>query len=118
MGGVSEKEKSVRVVPLTLKQANALVARLHRHHKPAVGHRFSLGLMTDDENLIGVVMVGRPVSRELPQYSVAEVTRLTKEAVEAEREACARVCAEWGMAHDETWCARQISNAIRARSEQ
>ena len=41
-----------------------------------------------------------------------------KAAVEAEREACARVCAEWGMAHDETWCARQISNAIRARSEQ
>lgn len=107
MGGVSEKEKSVRVVPLTLKQANALVARLHRHHKPAVGHRFSLGLMTDDENLIGVVMVGRPVSRELPQYSVAEVTRL---ATDGTRNACsflygvaARVCREMGFERIQTY---------------
>ena len=52
------------------------------------------------------------------RQDMSTFTRLTKEAVEAEREACARVCAEWGMAHDETWCARQISNAIRARSEQ
>lgn len=33
----------MRVVPLTLKQANKLVAELHRHHKPCVGHRFSIG---------------------------------------------------------------------------
>lgn len=31
----------LRLVPLTLKEANELVAKLHRHHRPVVGHRFS-----------------------------------------------------------------------------
>src|SRR3990167_6928377 len=65
----------VRVIPLTLKQANELIVRWHRHHKPVVGHRFSLGLLDGDE-LKGAAIVGRPVSREIPQYEVAEVTRL------------------------------------------
>jgi hypothetical protein len=65
----------VRIIPLTLKQANALILRDHRHHKPVVGHRFSLGVQEDGE-LIGAAVVGRPVSRELDPYMVAEVTRL------------------------------------------
>ena len=34
---------SITIRPLTLKQANALVASLHRHHKPIQGHRFTIG---------------------------------------------------------------------------
>lgn len=64
------------IVPLTLKQANDLVLTLHRHHKPVVGHRFSLGVKDEEGTLVGAVIVGRPVSRELAQYEVAEVTRL------------------------------------------
>ena len=65
----------MKIKPLTLKQANILVTSLHRHHKPAVGHRFSLGLEKDGQ-LVGACIVGRPVSREISQYNVAEVTRL------------------------------------------
>lgn len=30
----------LRLVPVTLKQANAFVAAHHRHHKPVTGHKF------------------------------------------------------------------------------
>jgi hypothetical protein len=64
----------MKIVPLTLAQANKLVGEWHRHHKLAVGHRWSLGVAVDDV-LVGAVIVGRPVARMTPQYSVAEVSR-------------------------------------------
>jgi hypothetical protein len=62
--------------PATLRQANEMVGRLHRHHKPVVGHRFSIGC--EDENGVahGMAIVGRPVARAIDQNRVAEVTRL------------------------------------------
>ncbi len=69
--------KLFRVVPLTLAAANAFVARHHRHHKPVVGHRFSIGAVdTVLDELRGVAIVGRPVARGFPPYSTAEVNRL------------------------------------------
>jgi hypothetical protein len=68
--------------PLTLAAANALVAQLHRHHKPATRHRFSLGAFkpapaeAGRERLVGAAIVGRPVARMIDQHGVAEVTRL------------------------------------------
>jgi hypothetical protein len=50
----------VRVRAVELSEANAFVAQHHRHHKPVVGHRFSLGAF-DGDRLCGVVIVGRPV---------------------------------------------------------
>ena len=65
----------MRVVPLTLSQANELISAWHRHHKPAVGHRFSIGARVGMD-LVGAAIVGRPVGRKTDQYSVAEITRL------------------------------------------
>lgn len=63
--------------PLTLAQANALVASWHRHHKPAVGHRFSIGAFdTKVDEFVGAAITGRPVARMTDQYLTAEVTRL------------------------------------------
>lgn len=75
----------MRVIPLTLKQANALVDELHRHHKPVRGHRFSLGLIDDDEILRGSVICGRPVARGCDPYLTLEVTRLVTDGT---RNAC------------------------------
>src|SRR5689334_12392981 len=58
-----------------LDEANAFVARLHRHHKPVVGHLFSIGASLDGV-LVGVAIVGRPVSRMRDDGVTAEVTRL------------------------------------------
>jgi len=52
----------LELVKVELAEANAFVAKLHRHHKPVIGHRFSLGA-TVQNNLVGVVIVGQPVAR-------------------------------------------------------
>jgi hypothetical protein len=97
---------ALKVVPLTLKQANEFVKEHHRHHKPVVGHRFSLGC-EEDGKLVGVAVVGRPVAREIEQYRVAEVTRLatngTKNACSKLYSACARVAYEMGFDKIQTY---------------
>ena len=54
----------LEICPMTLKEANAFVERYHRHHKPVTGHKFSIGC-TEGEKIVGVAIVGRPVSRYL-----------------------------------------------------
>ena len=71
------------LVPITLTEANEFIRRLHRNHKPVVGHKFSIGVaqcveITDDDGplkIVGVAVVGRPVSRHLDNGWCLEVTR-------------------------------------------
>lgn len=95
------------VVPLTLKQANELIADWHRHHKPVVGHRFSLGAVDSEGKTVGAAVVGRPVAREVAQYEVAEVTRLvtngTYNACSALYAACARAAKAMGFMKIQTY---------------
>lgn len=65
----------LRSVPMDLEGANEFVARHHRHHGEVVGHKFSIGAAKGDE-LVGVVIVGRPVSRFRDDGLTLEVTRL------------------------------------------
>lgn len=65
----------MKLRPLKLRDANLHVARFHRHNKPVTGHRFSIGLF-DEARLIGVAIVGRPISRHLDDGGTAEVLRL------------------------------------------
>ena len=64
----------MKTVHVELKQANEFVAQWHRHHKPVVGHRFSIGCLYQDK-IVGVAIVGRPVAR-LADKQTVEVTRL------------------------------------------
>lgn len=74
---------TLSVVPLKLSQANGLVALWHRHHQPVVGHRFSLGVVSDDGVLHGACIAGRPIARLAgdPQR-VLEVTRLVTDGTQ------------------------------------
>ena len=63
------------LTPVSLKEANAFVAAHHRHHKPTRGHKFSIGCAAEGR-LVGVAIVGRPVSRYLDNGLTLEVTRL------------------------------------------
>ena len=65
----------LELVPISLTGANAYVAEHHRHHKPTVGHKFSIGCEADGK-LVGVAIVGRPVSRYLDDGKTLEVNRL------------------------------------------
>jgi hypothetical protein len=68
---------SLRVVPVELSEANALVAQWHRHHQPSQGHRFSLGVVDEDGVWHGACIVGRPVARLAGSpRAVLEVVRL------------------------------------------
>lgn len=97
----------LHIFPITLKQANQLVAQLHRHHKPVVGHRFSIGVRDEYGVIHGAAIVGRPTGRKNPQYDWAEVTRLvtdgTKNACSILYAAVARICKEMGFLRVQTF---------------
>lgn len=83
------------ICPMKLEDANRFVRHLHRHHGKVVGHKFSLGAVKDGE-LVGVVIVGRPVARRRDDGKTLEVTRLctdgTKNACSFLYGAAARAC--------------------------
>lgn len=64
----------LKIIHVELIEANDFVMELHRHHKKVQGHRFSLGASLDGK-LVGVTIVGRPVSGKNQDIWV-EVTRL------------------------------------------
>lgn len=67
---------SLTIVPLTFKEANAFVAKHHRHHKPVPGCKFVIGVADDGaEAIVGVAIVGRPVARMLDDGWTLEVNR-------------------------------------------
>ena len=60
--------------PVTQREAFAFITEHHRHHKPPQGAKFTIGV-SDGENVVGVIVVGRPVARMLDNGWTAEVTR-------------------------------------------
>lgn len=96
----------MNIIPLTLKIANEFVTKLHRHHKPSQGHKWSIGLEKDG-TLIGVAIVGRPVARMSDDGLTAEVTRLctdgTTNACSKLYGACARIAKEMGYKKIQTY---------------
>jgi len=65
----------LRIKHVELAEANDFVSKYHRHHKPVVGHRFSIACVIDDA-IHGVAIVGRPVARMVDPSTTLEVTRL------------------------------------------
>ena len=65
----------MKVSPITIKAANKIVGDHHRHNKSTNGGRFALAAEHDGE-VVGAVIIGRPIARLLDNDGVAEVTRL------------------------------------------
>ncbi len=61
--------------PLTYEEACEFIATHHRHHLPPQGWKFGIAC-NEGKKVVGVVTVGRPVSRHLDDGWTAEVTRL------------------------------------------
>ena len=92
-------------VPVDFDEACAFVTQHHRHHIPPQGHKFSIaaavmptpeseacdnnciliGAHESDRRIVGVVIVGRPVSRMMQDGWTLEVTRL---ATDGTKNAC------------------------------
>jgi hypothetical protein len=90
---------NLKAIPLELKQANAYVDELHRHHNAVIRDKFRVGCEKDGK-LVGVVQVGRPVSRNLDNGKTLEVVRLctdgTKDVCSFLYAKAARIAKEMG----------------------
>jgi hypothetical protein len=64
----------LEVTPITFEEANAFVAAFHRHHKPIQGCKFCVAV-SDNTEVVGVAIVGRPVARRLDDGWTLEVNR-------------------------------------------
>jgi hypothetical protein len=96
----------VKIVPLHLRQANELVKRLHRHHKPIRVAKWSIGC---EENgvLIGAAICMRPACIALDDGKTIEVARLvtdgTLHACSMLYGACARIARDMGFEKIQTY---------------
>lgn len=104
---MNEKQDALRIVPIGLRAANSYVKHLHRHHKPARGHRFSIAVVDELGHIRGVAICGRPVSRELDFLQVLEVNRVATDgcpnACSALYGAAARIAKQMGYAKIQTY---------------
>jgi len=78
---------SLELVLITLREANRFVEQHHRHHQAARGCRFCVAVAQDDE-VVGVAIVTRPVARRLDDGWTAEVSRV---ATDGTRNACSKL---------------------------
>jgi len=89
----------MEIRPISLEDANRYVISHHRHHSKVLRHKFSLSAYKGCE-MVGVAIVGRPVSRYLDDGMTLEVLRLCtdgcKNACSFLYSACARVAKEMG----------------------
>lgn len=78
---------SLIVTPIGLDEANAFVAKHHRHHKPVPGCKFSVAVSemlvaalpivtVEPGRVVGVAIVGRPVARGSDDGWTLEVNRV------------------------------------------
>lgn len=78
----------MNLIPVTRNQVNEYIKKHHRHHKPPAGYKFAIGLENENNQLVGVIVAGRPVARIADDGKTLEVTRCcvdssTKNAVSA-----------------------------------
>lgn len=66
----------LKTKPITLKEANEYVDKYHRHNKHTVGHKFSVSVVDDGNNLHGVAICGRPISRHWDDGETLEINRV------------------------------------------
>lgn len=63
------------ITPVTMAEANAFVARHHRHHRPVPGAKFCVAVSHAGGAVCGVAIVGRPVARGNDDGWTLEVAR-------------------------------------------
>lgn len=68
-------DTKLRLHPITYEDASRFVDAHHRHHRRPRGHKFSISAVAGGV-IVGVVMVGRPVSRFRDDGTTMEITRL------------------------------------------
>lgn len=67
---------TLRLVPVSFKEANLFVGKYHRHNRPVLTWKFGVGVKErGGEDLVGVAMAGLPKARMLCDGETLEVNR-------------------------------------------
>jgi hypothetical protein len=80
---------SLCIVPCSIQDAKVFIRQRHRHHPPPVSGLFAVAV-AEDQEVVGVAIVGRPVAAGLQDGWTAEVTRV---ATDGTRNACSKLYA-------------------------
>lgn len=65
---------ALQLQPITKSEADAFIRQHHRHHQPSLGWKFGVAV-NDGAQVVGVIVVGRPVARHNDNGLTLEVTR-------------------------------------------
>ncbi|MBU5670266.1 XF1762 family protein [Paenibacillus brevis] len=86
------------LVPLEQREAKAFIDKHHRHNVAPIADKYRIGLALNDE-LVGVVMVGRPIARHNDNGSTLEVIRCC--VLDGHKNACSKLyAAAWRVARN------------------
>lgn len=89
----------LRIIPCTFRYASDFVNRFHRHHNAPVGCKFCIAV-SESEEIHGVAICGRPVSRHLDNGFTCEILRVctdgTYNACSMLYGACCRIAKNMG----------------------
>lgn len=77
-----DRQQRLTIRPITLRAANRFVGDEHRHHPPTRGHKFSIAVHDEADELRGVAVAGRPVARNLDDGRTLEVLRVATDGCE------------------------------------
>ena len=90
----------MRIAPCTYRDAAEFVNQNHRHHNASIGCKFCISVIDDNNQLCGVAICGRPVSRHLDNGEILEINRVctdgTYNACSMLYGACCRIAKEMG----------------------
>jgi len=70
----AHNQNHLELQPVSIKEAMIFIDKIHRHHRAPQGAKFAIAI-NNGEAIVGVVTVGRPISRMLDNGWTAEVTR-------------------------------------------
>jgi len=100
------------LIPIDFSDACHFVEKHHRHHGKPQGHKYSIGAAKNGE-IVGVVMVGRPVARQLDDGWTLEVIRC---CTNGEKNACSFLySAAWRVARNMGY-KRMITYILKSES--
>lgn len=93
---------SLILVPISIKDANVLIDRLHRHHEPSNKHRFAVAVAVEwAEEPCGAAIVGDTTARMADDGWTCEVRRV---ATDGTKNACSMLYAAcWRAARALGW---------------
>ncbi len=89
----------MNIIPIPFRIAKQFISNNHRHNPNVVGCKFAIGIEEENE-LIGVAVCGRPVSRYLDDGRTLEINRVCttgkKNSCSMLYGACCRIAKEMG----------------------